>query len=153
MVDRPYSSANTNFRAAPDMSWGQLCLVWTFWAMHISIIYAFTQPDVSDSVVATFWCIAWGHGLVRAVFLVCEHQDINDASALNTNNPTYIRIMTDRPLPTMTVAVITNGLMLSVAIACFIAGFQVLGGLFLFTTYMYMSLYERRWNYHASIGY
>lgn len=153
MVDHPYSSANTNFRSAPDMSWPNLCLVWSFWTLHLILIFVFTQPDVPVAVVNSLWMFAWTYGIVRAVCLLSEAQDVDDARSHGLNSPQYVRVMTSRPMPTITVSVVSNGIMLCVAIACFIAGFQFLGGLFLFSAFLNMGIFKDRWVYHSRIGY
>ena len=153
MVDHPYSSANTNFRPAPDMSWLNLCLVWSFWALHMLLIFAFTQPSAPVAVVNGLWMVGWSYGIVMAVCLLSEAQDVDDARAHGFNSPQYIRLMTYRPMPTITVGVISNGILFSVAIACFIAGFEFLGGVFLFSSFMSMALFAERRAYHSRIGY
>lgn len=153
MVDHPYSSANTNFRSAPDMSWPNLCLVWSFWTLHMTLIFAFTQPDLPVAFVNSVWFVACAYAPVKAVVLLCESQDIDDARWRGPNSPEYINVMTRRAMPTITTSVISNGILFSVAIACFIAGFQFLGGLFLFAAFMSMALFAERQAYHSKLGY
>lgn len=147
-----YRSANSNFRSAPDMSWSDLALVWSFWVVNLTTCFVFTQPDISVPMVNTVWMLTWTLGIVRAVCLISEAQDVDDARSHGFDSSNYIKVMTDRPMPSMTVGVVSNGILFSVAISCFIAGFQFLGGLSLFSSFMSMALFSVRRAYHSSIG-